>query len=504
MIRVLVDVTTHGLCDGLPPVPSLPSPSLMAATPQSDSGSVGAVESAVDVATLVGMVLAGAGIGFLGALVVSLLLRRFLASSSFVRSLAGQIRTPVYVALSVWGAWTGLQFAVLNHDLSAWKNGVFVAAAAHAVLIGAILALTWAGWAAARVVEDAARLRHKADSGRARRFETQAQVVRRLLQAGVVVVGVVTVLYTFEATRSVMTTVLASAGVISVVVGFAAQQTLGNVFAGVQLAFTDAIRVGDVLVVEKGESSGAVEEITLSYVVVRMGDDRRLMVPSRHFTLNTFENWTRRTTKQLGTIELQLDWAAPIGLIRHKVEEILQSTDLWDGRMWAVQMTNTETTNVVVRIQVSAQDSGRLWDLRCHLREELVRWIVQEEPWMRPNSGQANTVCVDAKHIETAPSSDTASKSSENRKTGENRVRGAQETGAAAATTSTPVETSHKGERLYSGSAEAEERSQIWEGPGEEALAEREEMIRRRDARHSHETRPEDPRPEKTSAGTHT
>ena len=181
-----------------------------------------------------------------------------------------------------------------------------------------------------------------------------------------------------------MTTVLASAGVISVIVGLAAQQTLGNVFAGLQLAFTDAIRVGDVVVADDKKETGSVEEITLSYVVVRIWDERRLIIPCRYFTQTPFENWTRRAAAQLGTVELKLDWTAPMALIRSKVEQLLNSTDLWDGRTWGVQVADSDENTVTVRILVSAKSSGTLSDLRAFLREQLISWIVTEEPWARP------------------------------------------------------------------------------------------------------------------------
>ncbi len=164
----------------------------------------------------------------------------------------------------------------------------------------------------------------------------------------------------------------------------AAQQTLGNVFAGLQLAFTDAIRVGDVVVAGDKHETGSVEEITLSYVVVRIWDERRLIIPSRYFTQTPFENWTRRAAAQLGTVELKLDWSAPMTLIRAKVEQLLTATDLWDGRTWGVQITDSDEYTVTVRVLVSAKNSGHLSDLRAYIREQLISWIVTEEPWARP------------------------------------------------------------------------------------------------------------------------
>ncbi len=348
------------------------------------SGAETAVSDAIDIASLLLGVAIGALVGFLTAALVSAFLRSILRKSPVGLMLRKRIRTPFYVALMMWGALLGLEWILQGADLSQWSNGTLVSTATHILLLLAIGAVTWIAYAAAWVFEDAARMRNRADQGRARRFETQAQVVRRLVQLIVVILGIVAILSTFAAARQAMTTLLASAGLISVIAGLAAQQTLGNVFAGIQLAFTDAIRVGDVVVANSKGESGAIEEITLSYVVVRLWDERRLIIPSTYFTSTTFENWTRRAAAQLGTVEIQLDWTAPMALIRQKVESLLQATDLWDGRTWNVQMTGSDTSTVTVRILVSAKNSGNLWDLRCYLREHIIAWVVAEEPWTRP------------------------------------------------------------------------------------------------------------------------
>lgn len=350
------------------------------------SGAETAVSEALDIFSLVFGALVGVALAFLAAALASTILRRVLRRSPVGSILLKRIRTSFYLSMMAWGAWIGLQAALLGADLSQWSNGTLVSTAAHVLLILAMIAMTGIAYEAAWVFEDAARLRQSADGGRARRFETQAQVVRRLLQLIVVIIGIVAVLSTFAAARQAMAALLASAGLISVIAGLAAQQTLGNVFAGIQLAFTDAIRVGDVVVANAKGDSGAIEEITLSYVVVRLWDERRLIVPSTTFTSQSFENWTRRAAAQLGTVELQLDWEVPMPLLRKKVESLLAATDLWDGRTWNVQMTASDLSTVTVRILASAHDSGQLWDLRCYLREHLIDWIVSEEPWIRPAS----------------------------------------------------------------------------------------------------------------------
>lgn len=345
-----------------------------------------AVQNALDLASLIFGATVGLVIAFVVALVIVLLTRPIARRSRYFAAVTKRVRTSYYITAMAWGAWAGLQFMLVNTTLSDWSNGGMVGFISHVLLIIGILTMTWMVYNSVWIFEDAARIRQEKDGGVSRKFETQAQVIRRLLQALVILLGVCAALFTFDAARQAMTTVLASAGVVSVIAGLAAQQTLGNVFAGIQLAFTDAIRVGDVVVVGKGNVSGKVEEITLSYVVVRLPDERRLIVPSTYFTSNTFENWTRRAATQLGNVELKLDWTAPLTLIRSHVQQLLLATDLWDGRSWAVQVADSDETTMTVRIVVSAKDSGALWDLRCYLRENMIRWVVDEDPAIRPHT----------------------------------------------------------------------------------------------------------------------
>jgi hypothetical protein len=169
---------------------------------------------------------------------------------------------------------------------------------------------------------------------------------------------------------------LASAGLAGVVAALAAQSVLGNVFAGLQLAFSDAIRLDDVVVVE-GEW-GRVEELTLSYVVVQIWDDRRLILPTSYFTSNPFQNWTRSRAAVLGAVELDVDWSVPVPEIREELRGCLAGNRLWDGRVCVLQVTEATGTLVRLRALVSAADAPTLWDLRCQIREHLVSWVRQQ------------------------------------------------------------------------------------------------------------------------------
>ena len=184
-------------------------------------------------------------------------------------------------------------------------------------------------------------------------------------------------LLSFPGVRAVGASLLASAGLISVVAALAAQSTLANVFAGIQLAFSDAIRLDDVVIAE--EEWGWIEEITLSYVVVRLWDDRRMVLPSTYFTSTPFQNWTRRNSELLGAVELDVDWGVDVGAMRAELERVVGDTELWDGRTQVLQVTDAVGGVVRVRALVTAVDAGTLFDLRCHVREQLVSWVQRQD-----------------------------------------------------------------------------------------------------------------------------
>ncbi len=218
----------------------------------------------------------------------------------------------------------------------------------------------------------------------ARKTQTQLAIVRRLAVAAVMIVAAASILMTFEGVQAIGASLFASAGLVSLVAGLAAQSTLANVFAGVQLAFSGAIRVDDVVIAEK--EWGNIEEITLTYVVVRIWDDRRLVLPSTYFTTTPFENWTRSSTELFGSVDLDLDWRVSPAAMRQHLEVILAATDSWDGRASVLQVTDATGGMVRVRILVTAADAGQLFDLRCFVREEMVGWVHTHDPAGMPRS----------------------------------------------------------------------------------------------------------------------
>jgi len=223
-----------------------------------------------------------------------------------------------------------------------------------------------------------------ADNLAARRIHTQTRVLSRVLMGAIILVGVSMVLLTFPMVRQIGTALLASAGIIGLVAGIAAKPVFGNLIAGLQIALTQPIRLDDVVIVD-GEW-GRVEEIGSSYVVVRIWDERRMVVPLTWFIENPFQNWTRRSADLLGTAFLWLDYRAPIQAIRAELERICHSEKLWDGRVCVTQVTETSEHTLQVRLLVSARNSGDAFDLRCIVRERMLDFLAREHPQALPRT----------------------------------------------------------------------------------------------------------------------
>ncbi|ADB41896.1 mechanosensitive ion channel family protein [Spirosoma linguale] len=217
-----------------------------------------------------------------------------------------------------------------------------------------------------------------------RKFVTQVRFFRRIISAGVIIVGASLLLISFQGSRKVGLSVLTSAGVVSVLIGFAAQKTLANLMAGIQIAFNQQIRLNDAVVVEK--EWGRIEEINLTSVIVRLWDRRRLILPITYFVETPFENWTRSDASIIGSIFLYLDYKVPIDKLREKARQIAENDPLWTGESFAVQVTDTQPTCIVVRILVSAHDSPSAFDLRCHMREQLIAFLRDEHPESLPQT----------------------------------------------------------------------------------------------------------------------
>jgi small-conductance mechanosensitive channel len=223
-----------------------------------------------------------------------------------------------------------------------------------------------------------------ADNRVARRVRTQALILRRVAVVAIVIVALAASLLIFPEARTAGASVLASAGVVSIIAGLAAQSTLGNVIAGMQLAFSGAIRVEDV-VIANGEW-GRIEEITLTYVVVHVWDDRRLVLPSTYFTTTPFENWTRTSSELMQSVDFDLDWLVDPQAMRDEMHRVLARTKLWDRRVSVLQVTDAVGGMIHVRILVTAVDAPTLFDLRCFVREEMIRWLHEHQPAALPRT----------------------------------------------------------------------------------------------------------------------
>ncbi|ALI98400.1 mechanosensitive ion channel family protein [Rufibacter tibetensis] len=222
----------------------------------------------------------------------------------------------------------------------------------------------------------------KADNIKERKIVTQLQFIRRVVVILIIFFAVCLILMSFPTVRRIGTGLVTSAGIAGVILGFAAQRSLGNLLAGFQIAFTQPLRIDDVLVVEN--EWGRVEEITLTYVVVRIWDQRRLILPINYFIEKPFQNWTRTNAELLGTVFLYLDYTAPIEALRQELTRILKETHLWDERVGILQVTESKERTLELRILVSATDSATAFDLRCFVREKMVNFIQKNHPGCLP------------------------------------------------------------------------------------------------------------------------
>lgn len=263
-------------------------------------------------------------------------------------------------------------------------------------LAGAAALQRWTGllliaaftWLLSRAVDGAARGVMDAnplavvDNLAARRIRTQTLVLSRVLQGLVVLVGVSLLLMTFPAVRQVGTSLLASAGVVGLVAGFAARPVLGNLIAGLQIGISQPIRIDDVVIVEN--EWGVIEEITGTYVVVRIWDQRRLVVPLQYWIEKPFQNWTRTTSELIGTVFLWVDYRMPLAPLRDALQCACEGCEHWDGRLAMLQVTEAGERAMQLRCLVTAASAPAAWDLRCHVREHLVDFMQREYPEYLP------------------------------------------------------------------------------------------------------------------------
>jgi small-conductance mechanosensitive channel len=295
------------------------------------------------------------------------------------RSLVSRTERPARFVLIVIALAAGAAIAPLTAAQSA--------AIGHLLIICFIALIGWLAKIALHIWATVYLRRFKLDSEDnllARKHVTQSRILLRIADMLIIVIVIAAALMTFDRVREYGISLLAAGGAAGIVVGLALQPILKNLFAGIQLAITQPIRIDDALIVE-GEW-GRVEEITSTYVVLKIWDWRRLVLPLSYFIEKPFQNWTRENASLIGTVMIYLDYSVPVAAVRAEAERIARASKLWDGDVINVAVTDFHETTMEIRILVSASNSGRAFDLRCEVREKLIDFIQREYPGALPRT----------------------------------------------------------------------------------------------------------------------
>jgi small-conductance mechanosensitive channel len=302
----------------------------------------------------------------------------FLASRHpLIRALVRRTRGVTRYAAVLFALSLVMPLLPLDTVTAATANRVFIAAV--------VLLLGWIVLVAANAGADYYVGQFQIGAGddlMARKAVTQIEVLMRILDGLIIVIAIGFALMSFDSVRQLGVSLFASAGVVGIIAGVALRSVLANFFAGLQIALTQPIRLNDVIIVE-GEY-GLVEELSSAYVVIRVWDQRRLIVPLSYFIERPFQNWTRTSAELLGTVFVHTDYTIDVERIRQRGRQIVETSRLWDRRVFNVQITDAKENTLELRLLVSATDSGRLWDLRCELREKIVAFIKSEYPGALP------------------------------------------------------------------------------------------------------------------------
>src|SRR5487761_93560 len=248
-----------------------------------------------------------------------------------------------------------------------------------------IVAITVVLFQAVKTVQEMLLLRFDITASnnlRARKLYTQVHVLGRVVYVAIGLFAAACILMLFQQVRHVGASLLASAGIVGIIAGVAGQKTLANLIAGFQIALAQPIRLDDVVIVE-GEW-GRIEEITLSYVIVHIWDDRRLGLPLTYFVEKSFQNWTRNSAQLLGSVFIWVDYSFPLEEGRKALGRIIESSPLWDRRFWNLQVTDTSERTMQLRVLATSEDSSKSWDLRCEIREKFIAYIQEHHPRSLP------------------------------------------------------------------------------------------------------------------------
>lgn len=295
----------------------------------------------------------------------------------FWRSLVARTEGPTRLAAMIVAISTAANVAPLTEA----ETGVVH----HVLLLAFIALLGWVALTALHIWMTVYLRRFTLDAEDnllARKHVTQTRILRRVAATLIVMVTLSAALMTFEGVRQYGISLLASAGAAGLVIGLALQPVLKNIFAGIQLAVTQPIRIDDAVLVEN--EWGNIEEITSTYVVVRLWDWRRMVLPLSYFIEKPFQNWTREGSALIGSVFLYLDHTAPVAEMRRRLDEIAKASPLWDGQVAVLQVTDFREQVMEIRMLVSARNSGRAFDLRCEVREKMIAWLQQAHPHALP------------------------------------------------------------------------------------------------------------------------
>jgi small-conductance mechanosensitive channel len=328
--------------------------------------------------------------------------RRIVAGQPLLQAIYDHTRAPLRFFVVILAVRLAVPVAPLAPDVA----GVI----GRALQVALVVFIGWVALVSANIAADIYLRRFKIDvedNYLARKHVTQVRILKGALDTLIILITVAAALMTFETVRQYGVSLFASAGIAGVVVGLAARPLLSNLIAGVQIAVTQPIRIDDAVVIE-GEW-GWIEEITATYVVVKLWDWRRLIVPLSYFMEKPFQNWTRRTASIIGSVVIHADYTVPVARLREKLSEIVKASKLWDGQVVNLQVTDARERTIELRALVSARTSPAAWELRCEVREKLIAFLQQDHPETLPRARiEAEvTPSQDAKPIPAKPDAAT-------------------------------------------------------------------------------------------------
>lgn len=320
---------------------------------------------------LVGSILVGLFVQFLLIRILKVIGKK--SESILFQSLARHLRGPLILLFPL----IALNLSVSILDLSADSLDMV----RHAFSILLTITVSWLVTKFILVIEDIVIERYSIsapDNLRARKIQTQMVFFKRAVIIFIGIIALAIILTSFDKVRQLGATILASAGVAGIIIGFAARQSIATMIAGLQIAITQPIRLDDVVIVEN--EWGRIEEITLTYVVVRIWDLRRLILPITYFIEKPFQNWTRTSADILGTVYLYVDYTVPVDKVREELHQILLQSSFWNGEVWNLQVTGATEKTVELRALMSASDASNAWNLRCEVREKLLDFFQKSFP----------------------------------------------------------------------------------------------------------------------------